>query len=93
MGAAIATSILRTYPLVACDLRPEAVAKMVVLGARSADSLKSVADQCDVVILVVIDDKQVNLVVDELLRYPGKIHTIIVSATVLLSPGNCRSTK
>ena len=85
MGAAIATAILRTYPLVACDLRPEAVAKMVALGARSADSLKSVADQCDVAILVVIDDKQVNQVVDELLRYPGKIHTIIVSATVLPS--------
>jgi L-threonate 2-dehydrogenase len=68
MGAAIATSILRTYPLVACDLRPEAVAKMVALGARSADSLKSVADQCEVVILVVIDDKQVNQVVEELLR-------------------------
>ena len=83
MGSAIATSILRTYPLVACDLRPEAVAKMVALGARSADSLKSLADQCDVVILVVVDDKQVNHVVGELLRYPGKIHTIIVSATVL----------
>ena len=83
MGFAIATSILRTYPLVACDLRPEAVAKAVALGAKSADSLKSVADQCDVVILVVLDDKQVNQVVGELLRYPGKIHTIIVTSTVM----------
>ena len=83
MGAALAQSILRTYPMVVADLRPEAVEAMVALGARSADSLEALADQCEVVIIVVVDDKQVNHVVGELLRHPGKLHTIIVSSTVL----------
>ena len=84
MGAAIATSLsAKGFPLVVADLRPEAVAKMVALGARAADSLQALADQCDVAILVVVDDKQVNYVVGELLRHPGKIRTIIVSSTVM----------
>jgi 3-hydroxyisobutyrate dehydrogenase-like beta-hydroxyacid dehydrogenase len=33
--------------------------------------------------VVVVDDKQVNQVVGDLLRHPGKIRTIIVSSTVL----------
>ena len=83
MGAALATSLLRSYSLVVFDLRAEAIQQMVKLGARAADSLQALSDQCDVVIVVVVDDKQVNQVVGELLRHPGKVHTIIVSSTVL----------
>ena len=82
MGAAMAKSILRHFPLVAFDLRPEPVEKMVALGARRADSLQSVADQCEVVILVVLNDKQVKQVIGDILSHPGKVHTIIVSSTV-----------
>src|SRR5580693_8011583 len=85
MGAAIARSVVRTFPLIAFDLRKEAVDKLVALGARRADSVQALADQCEVVILVVVDDEQVNQVVSELLRHPGKLHTIIVSSTVLPS--------
>jgi 3-hydroxyisobutyrate dehydrogenase len=85
MGAAIASSVVRTFPVIAFDLRKEAVDKLVALGARRADSVQALADQCEVVILVVVDDKQVNHVVGELLRHPGKLHTIIVSSTVLPS--------
>lgn len=85
MGAAIAGSAVRTFPVTAFDLRKEAVDKLVALGARRADSLQSLADQCEVIILVVVDDKQVNQIVAELLRYRGKLHTIIVSSTVLPS--------
>jgi 3-hydroxyisobutyrate dehydrogenase len=83
MGAAIATSMLRTFPLLVSDLRKAAVDKLVALGARHADSLQALADRCEVVVLVVVDDKQVNQIVAELLRHPGKLHTIIVSSTVL----------
>ena len=83
MGAALAGSIMRSYSLVVFDIRAEAVLRMVTLGARAADSLEALSDQCEVVIVVVVDDKQVNQVVGDLLRHPGKIHTIIVSATVL----------
>jgi 3-hydroxyisobutyrate dehydrogenase-like beta-hydroxyacid dehydrogenase len=83
MGAALATSLLRSYPLVVFDLRAEAIQQMIKLGARAADSLQALSDQCDVVIVVVVDDQQVNQVVGELLRHTGKVHTIIVSSTVL----------
>jgi 3-hydroxyisobutyrate dehydrogenase len=85
MGAAIASSVVRTFPVIAFDLRKEAVDKLVALGARRADSVQALADHCEIVVLVVVDDKQVNHVVGELLRHPGKLHTIIVSSTVLPS--------
>lgn len=83
MGAAIASSIVRTFPVIAFDLRKEAVDKLIALGARRADSVQALADQCEVIVLVVVDDKQVNQIVSELLRHPGKLHTIVVSSTVL----------
>jgi 3-hydroxyisobutyrate dehydrogenase-like beta-hydroxyacid dehydrogenase len=85
MGAALATSIVRAFPVVAFDLREEAIEKLVALGARPASSLRALADQSDVVLVVVVDDEQVTRVVGELLRHPGKLHTIIVSSTVLPS--------
>jgi 3-hydroxyisobutyrate dehydrogenase-like beta-hydroxyacid dehydrogenase len=85
MGAAIATSIVRTFPVIAFDLRAEAVDKLVALGVRRADSLEALANQCDVLIVVVVDDEQVMQVVGELARHPGKLRTIIVSSTVLPS--------
>jgi 3-hydroxyisobutyrate dehydrogenase-like beta-hydroxyacid dehydrogenase len=83
MGAALAGSVMRRYSVIVFDLRAEAVEQMVRSGARAADSLEALSDQCDVVIVVVVNDKQVDQVVGDLLRHPGKIHTIIVSSTVL----------
>lgn len=86
MGAAIASSIIRGgYDVLACDLRAEAVQKLVSQGARAASSLTALADECEVALLVVMDDKQVNQVVGELLRHPGRLKSIIVSSTVLPS--------
>src|SRR5260370_18322661 len=83
MGAALAGSIMRSYSLVVFDVRAAAVQRTVTLGARAADSLEALSDQCEVVIVVVVNDKQVNQGVGDLLRHSGKIHTIIVSSTVL----------
>jgi 3-hydroxyisobutyrate dehydrogenase-like beta-hydroxyacid dehydrogenase len=84
MGAAIASSIVRNgYDVRALDLRAEAVEKLVSQGARAAGSLVALADACDVAMLVVVDDKQVNQVVGEILRHPGKLKSIIVCSTVL----------
>ena len=85
MGAAIATSVVRSFPLAVYDLRPEPVERLVALGAKRAQSLKALADECDVVIVVVLNDAQVNNVVGQLLEHTGKIHTIIISSTVLPS--------
>lgn len=85
MGAGIASAVLRRYPLVASDLRKEAVDKIVAKGARRASSLEALADQCQVVIVVVVTDEQVRQVVDEFLKYPGRLQTIIISSTILPS--------
>ncbi len=84
MGTAIAISILRSgFPMVAYDLRAEAVAALVAKGAQGASSVEALADVCDTVILVVVDDSQVRQVVGQLLEKPGRLKSIIVSATVL----------
>src|ERR1700730_17625233 len=83
MGAAIASSIVRTFPVIAFDLRKEAVDKLVALGARRADSVQALADQCEAVLLVVVDDKQGNQLVSDLFLHRGKLHTIVVSSTFL----------
>jgi 3-hydroxyisobutyrate dehydrogenase len=86
MGGAIAASILRGgYNLMACDVRREAVDKAVALGARPADSLDAVVQECDVALLVVVDDKQVNHIVGQLLERAGRLRFIIVSSTVMPS--------
>jgi 3-hydroxyisobutyrate dehydrogenase len=85
MGAGIATAVLRHRPLVVCDLRKEAVDKIVAKGARGAASLETLADQCQVAIVVVVTDEQVNHVVGEFLKHPGRLQTIIISSTILPS--------
>ena len=83
MGLGIATSIVRTFPMMAYDVRPEPVEKLVAMGARRAASVEQVADACDVAVIVVANDEQVTDVVGKLLSRPGKLHTIIVSSTIL----------
>ena len=84
MGGAIATSLLRNRcDLLVFDLRAAEVEKWVSRGARAARSLEALAAECDVALVVVVDDKQVVSVVSELLRHPGRLHSIIVSSTVL----------
>ena len=84
MGAAIASSILSSgLPMVVYDLRTEAVQALVAKGAQGTASVEALAERCDMVILVVVDDRQVRQVVAQLLAKPGKLKSIIVSATVL----------
>jgi 3-hydroxyisobutyrate dehydrogenase-like beta-hydroxyacid dehydrogenase len=83
MGATVASSILRNHVSIVFDARPGAVEELVALGVRGTDSLDLLADHCGVVILAVGNDQQLNRIVGELLRRPGKVHTIIVSGPVL----------
>ena len=84
MGAALAGSILRSFPLVVFDLPDRSRRENDRAGRkRRRFALGELSDRCEVVIVVVVDDKQVNQVVGEFLRHPGKIRTIIVSSTVL----------
>jgi 3-hydroxyisobutyrate dehydrogenase-like beta-hydroxyacid dehydrogenase len=89
MGAAIAAAVLQKFPLVAFDIRPVAVEKLVTAGARSARSVEEVAELSDVIIVVVVDDRQVTEVVGQILRSPGRTRSVVISSTVL--PGTCLS--
>jgi 3-hydroxyisobutyrate dehydrogenase len=84
MGGGIARSILRAgFPVVVFDLRRDAVDSLISAGAKAAPTLAALADTCDVVSVVVVDDKQVQTVVGTFLRAPGRLRTIIVNSTVV----------
>src|ERR1700738_5278270 len=89
MGAAIAAAVLQKFPLVAFDIRPAPVEKLVAAGARSAGSVTQVAQLSDIIIVVVIDDRQVMDVVGQILSNPGRAKYVVISSTVL--PSTCMS--
>src|SRR5579862_5078260 len=68
MGGAIAAAVLKKFPVVAFDIRPAALEKLVTAGARSAGSVLQVAELSDIIIIVVIDDRQVTDVVGQILH-------------------------
>ena len=86
MGGPIARSILRAgYAVTAFDLRREAVEELVPLGAKAAESIAGLCAACDVAVIVVMNDAQVDDVVATILADPGRVRTVIVSSTVLPS--------
>ena len=89
MGAAIAAAVLQKFPLVAFDIRPAAIDKLAAAGAQSARSVPEVAQLSDIIIIVVIDDRQVTDVVGQILRNPGRAKYVVISSTVL--PQTCIS--
>jgi 3-hydroxyisobutyrate dehydrogenase-like beta-hydroxyacid dehydrogenase len=89
MGAAIAAAVLQKFPLVAFDIRQAAVDKLAAAGAQTARSVGEVAQLSDIIIIVVIDDRQVTDVVGQILRNPGRAKYIVISSTVL--PATCMS--
>jgi 3-hydroxyisobutyrate dehydrogenase-like beta-hydroxyacid dehydrogenase len=83
MGGPIAKAIQRKFPVVAFDLRQEAVDELVAAGARSAGSLRELADSCEVIVVTVVTDSQVEKVVGEFLAHPGKLRDVIICSTIL----------
>jgi len=89
MGAAIAAAVLQKFPLVALDIRPAAVEKLVAVGAQGARSVAEVAQLSDIIIILVVDDRQVTDVVGQILKNPGRTKYVVISSTVL--PATCMS--
>src|SRR5581483_3082581 len=82
MGLPMARVLLRAgFPVVASDLRPDAVAAAVAAGASAAGSMAELG-ACPVVAMVVVSDAQVAAVGQELLGHlrPGAV--IVVHSTV-----------
>lgn len=86
IGKPMALSILRKgFPLAVYDVRPEPVAELAAAGARPATSPREVAENSDVLVIMVLNHTQVEDVLAGEhaclpLLAPGKI--VIVMATI-----------
>src|ERR671933_2552348 len=89
MGWAMCRHILRGgFPLTVFDVRAEAMQPIVALGACSADSASALAEQSDVMLLMVGDDAQVREVVSELLN--GARAGSVIGVCSSVHPDTCR---
>jgi 3-hydroxyisobutyrate dehydrogenase-like beta-hydroxyacid dehydrogenase len=86
MGKAIATNILKAgFPLTVYDIKKEPLAEMEKLGAKVAKSAKEVGQECDTVVVMVLNYPQVKQVVlppEGLLSSMRKGSTLIVTSTI-----------
>jgi 3-hydroxyisobutyrate dehydrogenase-like beta-hydroxyacid dehydrogenase len=61
LGEPMAAQVARAgFDLTVFDVRPEPTARLVALGARSAESIVELARSCDVILIAVVDDRQVT---------------------------------
>ena len=92
MGGAIGSSLRsRQWPLVVFDQDPAAGARMLQLGAETAESAAAVAARCPVTLVVVVDDAQVREVVsgpEGVFAGAAPGSAVLVVSTV--RPGTCR---
>ena len=86
MGAGMARNLLaHGFPVVAHDLRPEAVAALVADGASGADSPRDVAARADTVIVIVQNAAQMREAIFGAAGLAGALRPggiVIVSATI-----------
>jgi 3-hydroxyisobutyrate dehydrogenase-like beta-hydroxyacid dehydrogenase len=61
LGEPMAAQVAKAgLDLTVFDLRPDPVGRLAALGARSAESVDALAGRCDVILLAVVDDRQVR---------------------------------
>src|SRR5581483_9146550 len=83
MGGAIARTLLREgIPVIAYDVRAEALDRLEAEGARRAGSLEDIASAADIISIVVVDDVQLRSVFDALLPAVRPRTTLVVHSTV-----------
>ncbi|MDQ1504898.1 MAG: 3-hydroxyisobutyrate dehydrogenase [Actinomycetota bacterium] len=91
MGEPMAANVAKAgFPLTVFDVRPEPLERLEGLGAAVAPSARALAERCDIVLLAVVDDAQVDAtlhdggVLDALA--PGSV--VVVHSTI--HPSTCR---
>ena len=86
MGKAMAANILKAhFPLTVFDIRKEPLAEMEKLGAKVAKSFKEVGEECDTVVVMVLNYPQIKQVVlppEGLLSSLRKGATLMVTSTI-----------
>ena len=96
LGEPMAAQVAKAgFDLTVFDVRPDPVARLVAIGAKAADSIASLAMHCDVILVAVVDDKQVCEVLQGdsnafgvlKIATPGSI--VVLHSTV--HPDTCRA--
>jgi 3-hydroxyisobutyrate dehydrogenase-like beta-hydroxyacid dehydrogenase len=96
IGEPMAAQVAKAgFDLTVFDVRPDPIARLVAIGAKEADSVDSLAHRCDVILVAVVDDKQVS---DVLLGGSGSLGVLRIAkpgSTVVLHstvhPDTCRA--
>ncbi len=76
------------FPVVVYDVQEAALADAVAMGAQAAASARQVAEQSDVILVIVTDDDQVRRVVGEML--PGARQGAVIAICSSVHPDTCR---
>ncbi len=76
------------FPVVVYDVQEAAMAEAVALGAQGAASARRVAEQSNVILVIVTDDDQVRGVVGEML--PGARQGAVIAVCSSVHPDTCR---
>ncbi|MDO8472210.1 MAG: NAD(P)-binding domain-containing protein, partial [Dehalococcoidia bacterium] len=62
IGMPMATTLVKKgFQVVAFDVRPQAVEELVQLGAVSADCPRGIGEKCEIVILMVKNNSQIDM--------------------------------
>ena len=96
LGEPMAMQVAKAgFDLTVFDIRPDPIARLVALGAKEADSIDALAMRCDVILVAVVDDKQVSDVLlggsgsTGVLRIAKPGSTVVLHSTV--HPDTCRA--
>jgi len=91
MGEPMAANVARSaQPLTVIDVRPEPMDRLVALGAKPAASLAALAAGCDVILVAVVDEPQLDAVLlgaDGVFANARPGTVVVVHSTV--GPGAC----
>jgi 2-hydroxy-3-oxopropionate reductase len=61
LGEPMAAQVAKAgFDLTVFDVRPDPIARLAAIGAKPADSIASLVMGCDVILVAVVDDKQVS---------------------------------
>lgn len=95
LGEPMAAQVAKAgFDLTVFDVRPDPIARLVSIGAKAADSIAALAMGCDVILVAVVDDKQVSdvLLGDSnafgVLKIARPGSTVVLHSTV--HPDTCR---
>jgi 3-hydroxyisobutyrate dehydrogenase-like beta-hydroxyacid dehydrogenase len=96
LGEPMAMQVAKAgFDLTVFDVRPDPIARLVAIGAKEADSIDALAVRCDVILVAVVDDKQVSDLLlggsgsTGVLRIAEPGSTVVLHSTV--HPDTCRA--